>query len=251
VVERVLIQKKNGEFATVNGWVAWYGFDQKAYPISFFEWPDLRDGRVEVTPETLVVGGVATVLHALRRLGAATPTIDYPDALRPYLGRAVRPATLGEARGRFTGDDSTPLFVKPREVHKAFTGSVLTAFRDLIPTAHHPDDSAVWMSEPVEFVSEWRYFVRRHDIIGVGHYRGDPFTHPDAATVTAAVSAYRVEAPAAYGIDFGVAADGRTLLVEVNDAYSLGHIGLRPVPYANMLEDRWVELVAGRPAVGG
>src|SRR5438270_13485304 len=82
VVERVLIQKKNGEFATVNGWVAWYGFDQKAYPVSFFEWPDLRDGRVEGTPATLVVGGVATVLHALRRLGGARPTVDEPEALR-------------------------------------------------------------------------------------------------------------------------------------------------------------------------
>lgn len=98
-------------------------------------------------------------------------------------------------------------------------------------------------SEVVEFVSEWRYFVRRHEIIGAGHYNGDPFTHPDAATVKKAVADYRVEALVAYGIDFGVTADGRTLLVEVNDAYSLGHVGLRPLPYANMLEDRWVELV--------
>lgn len=37
MIERVLIQKKNGEFATVNGWVSWSGFDRKAYPISFFE----------------------------------------------------------------------------------------------------------------------------------------------------------------------------------------------------------------------
>jgi hypothetical protein len=242
----VLIQRKNGEFATVNAWVAWSGFDRKAYPITFFEWPDLRDGRVEVTPDTLVVGGVATVLHALRRLGVSPPTIDFPDALLPYLGRAVRPATLAEVRGRFAGDGPAPLFVKPREAHKAFPGSVFAAFRDLIPTAHLPDDLAVWLSDPVEFVSEWRYFVRRHEVVGVGHYRGDPFVHPDPVTVRAGVADYRPAAPAAYGIDFGVTADGRTLLVEVNDGYSLGHVGLRPVPYANMLEDRWVELMAGR-----
>jgi hypothetical protein len=53
----VLIQRKNGEFATVNAWVAWSGFDRKAYPITLFEWPDLRDGRVDVTPDTLVAGG--------------------------------------------------------------------------------------------------------------------------------------------------------------------------------------------------
>jgi hypothetical protein len=244
MVERVLVQKKNGEFATVNGWVAWSGFDQKGYPISYFEWPQLRDGQIRPTPGTLVVGGVATVLHALRLFGVAPPTIDYPAPLRPFLGRDLRPATMGAIRGLLAEDDPQPLFVKPRAAHKAFTGYVLSAFRDLIPTAPHPDDLAVWASEVVEFVSEWRYFVRRHEVIGVGHYRGDPFAHPDGATVRAGVAAYRGEAPAAYAIDFGVTADGRTLLVEVNDAYSLGHIGLRPVPYANMLEDRWVELVA-------
>ena len=38
-------------------------------------------------------------------------------------------------------------------------------------------------------------------------------------------------------------------MVEVNDCYSLGHIGLRPVPYANMLESRWLELMAKRTPV--
>jgi hypothetical protein len=247
MVEQVLIQKKNGEFASVNAWVAWQGFDLKAYPISFFEWPQLRDGQIELTPGSLVVGGVSVVLRALRLLGAAPTTIDFPASLRSYLGRDIRAATMREVRTWFTQDSPRPQFVKPREIHKAFTGYVLSAFRDLIPTAHHPDELAVWISETVEFVSEWRYFVRRHEVIGVGHYQGDPFVHADAATVRAAVADFRDEAPAAYAIDFGVTRDGRTLLVEVNDAYSLGHIGLRPAPYASMLEDRWVELLAKRP----
>jgi ATP-grasp domain, R2K clade family 2 len=139
--------------------------------------------------------------------------------------------------------------VKPREAHKAFTGYVLSAFRDLIPTTHHPNDLTVWSSEVVEFVSEWRYFVWRHEFVGLGHYRGDAFTHPDGATIRAAVATYRDKAPVAYGIDFGVTPEGRTLLVEVNDAYSLGHVGLRAVPYANMLESRWVEMVTTRSPV--
>ena len=243
MIDRVLIQKKNGEFATVNGWVAWAGFDRKAYPISFFEWPQLRDGAIEITPHTMVVGGVGVVMHALRTLGAAPETIDFPDSLRTYLGREVRASTMAAIRERFTRDDPAPLFVKPREVHKAFTGYVLTAFRDLIPTAHHPDELAVWTSEVVEFASEWRVFVHRHDVVGLGNYYGDPFVHPDKSIIQGAISGYRAEAPVAYGIDFGVTPDGRTLLVEVNDAYSLGHMGLRPVTYANMLEDRWLELV--------
>ena len=206
----------------------------------------MKAGEIEVTPSTLVVGGVGPVRHALGLLGAAPPTFDFPATLQPYLGRAVRESTMREMRGHFSGAEPAPLFVKPRTVQKAFTGYVMTAFRDLIPTAHHPDDLALWVSEIVEFVSEWRYFVHRGEIVGVGHYQGDPFVHPDAATVRRAVVDYRPEAPAAYGIDFGVTADGRTLLVEVNNCYSLGHIGLRPVPYASMLGSRWLELMAQR-----
>jgi hypothetical protein len=241
-----MVQKKNGEFATVNGWVAWSGFDQKGYATSFFEWPQLRDGAVSLAPGTLVVGGVGTVRHALRRLGVAPPAVDYPPALRRHLGRDVRPGTLADVRGLFAGDDPHPLFVKPRDAAKAFPGAVLTAFRDLIPTAGLPDDLAVWASDVVEFVTEWRYFVRRHEVVGVGHYRGDPFARPDPATVRAAVADFGADAPAGYAIDFGVAADGRTLLVEVNDGYSLGLVGLRPELYAALLEDRWTELMAGR-----
>ncbi len=246
MVERVLIQKKNGEFVSVNGYAAWHGFDQKAYPITFFEWPQLRDGQLDVTPNTLVVGGVATVLHALRRLGVATPPIDYPQVLLPFLGREMEPTTLGAVRGMFEADGSPPRFVKPRETQKAFTGYVVSAFRDLIPTARQPDELPVWSCETVEFVSEWRYFTLRREVISVGHYRGDVFSQPDAATVRAAVEAYRPEAPTACAIDFGVTTDGRTLLVEVNDAYSLGHLGLRSGPYSNMLEARWIEFMTNR-----
>ena len=247
MVERVLIQKKGSEFATVNGWVSWSGFDAKAYSIAFFQWPDLRDGHVDITAETLVVGGVGAVQFALRKMGVDAPLLDYPCSLRSFLGRELHPTTLAEVRKIYSDDESKPWFVKPRKVHKAFNGTLFTAFRDLIPTAPLADDLAVWLVKPVEFVSEWRYFVHRHTIIGVGHYRGDPFVHPDADTVQTAVEDFRNDAPVAYGIDFGVTASGRTLLVEVNDAYSLGHGGLRAVAYANMLEDRWLDLMARRP----
>jgi hypothetical protein len=246
MVERVFIQKKNGEFVSVNGYAAWHGFDQKAFPITFFEWPQLRDGQLDLTPNTLVVGGVATVLNALKRLGKDTPPIDYPEPLRPFLGREMQPTTMGAVRGMYESEGSPPRFVKPRQTQKAFTGYVVSAFHDLIPTARHPDDLPVWSCETVEFVSEWRYFVLRNAVIGVGHYRGDVFTRPDTETVRAAVEAFKGESPAACAIDFGVTCDGRTLLVEVNDAYSLGHLGLRSVQYVNMLEARWVELMTTR-----
>jgi phage terminase large subunit len=81
-------------------------------------------------------------------------------------------------------------------------------------------------------------------VVGGGFYAGDIFLHPNAETVRAAIDAFQPEAPVAYGIDFGVTNDGRTLLVEVNDAFALGCYGLSAVEYAEMLEDRWLEVVS-------
>lgn len=64
------------------------------------------------------------------------------------------------------------------------------------------------------FVSEWRCFVRYGEILDIKHYRGDWRMHFDPDVIEGAVSAY-TDAPAGYGIDFGLTTDGRTLLVEV------------------------------------
>lgn len=49
-------------------------------------------------------------------------------------------------------------------------------------------------------------------------------------------------APNGYGIDFGLTSDGKTLLLEVNEGYSLGTYGLLPIKYAKLLSARWAEL---------
>lgn len=48
----------------------------------------------------------------------------------------------------------------------------------------------------------------------------------------------------AYGIDFGVLADGDTALIELNDGFSLGSYGLDPAVYADLILARWTELMS-------
>lgn len=45
-----------------------------------------------------------------------------------------------------------------------------------------------------------------------------------------------------YSADFGVTGNGDTLLVEINDGYSLGHGALTSNLYAELLEARWLEM---------
>lgn len=239
----VILQKERGEFVNANGFNAWQGFDERGYKIRFFDWEQMASGVVPVEPRTITVGSVRFVRHALQRLGIEIPPLDYPPSLRGYLGREIWQTTWAEVRARID-EPGRAVFVKPVEEDKAFTGYVVSAFRDLIRTAKWPGTMRLWASEPLPFASEWRYFVRRGAVIGVGHYKGDPFRHPDASVVRAALADYAPEAPVAYGIDFGVAEAGGTHLVEVNDGFSLGCLGLGPLAYSGFLEERWRELAA-------
>lgn len=242
----VIIQKEGGEFVNVNGFNAWRGFDERGYEIRFFDWEQMASGIAPVEPDTITVGSVMFVRRALRRLGVETPPLDYPPRLRGYLGRRIWQTTWAEVRSRID-NPGVPVFVKPVEQDKAFTGYVVSAFRDLIRTAKWPGAMNLWASEPLPFVSEWRFFVRRGQIIGVGHYKGDPLRYPDVTFVRAAIDDYDGEAPVAFGIDFGVIESGATHLVEVNDGFSLGCLGLGPLAYSGFLEDRWKELVRDVP----
>lgn len=246
---RILVQRDpaTGELLNKNVYNAWYGFTKMGLWSDSFFAPDLYAGKVELARDALVIGGIGTVRTALAQLGAPEPeNIDYPDPLRPFLLRDVRRATIREAH-RLCRDDrfDPPVFIKPVTGHKEFTGHVLAVYRDLLHTAgwaHEEPETAVWISDVVEFVAEWRYFVKHREVVGVGHYFGDPLRAPDPAVVRAAVAAYD-PCPAAYVIDLGVLADGRTALVEVNDGFSFGCYGLNPYTHAHMLAARWLEMV--------
>lgn len=114
--------------------------------------------------------------------------------------------------------------------------------RDFIRTASCPDDTAILASEVVRFVSEYRLFVHRGEIVGCRHYTGDYATPIDFDVARGAVEAFR-SAPVGYSLDMGRTDDGRTLVVEVNDAFALGSYGLPSVRYADLVLDRWAEIV--------
>ena len=248
MLAKIYVQRDptTGEFINKNVYNAWYGFTKMGVCAESFTAPQLFAGEVELARDTAVIGGIGAVRTALMQLGAPEPeNIDYPPALLPFLRREVRRATIRDAHrlcvdGRF----DPPVFIKPVTGHKEFTGHVLAVFRDLIRTANwagEEPNTPIWICDAVEFVSEWRYFVHHRELVGVGHYHGDPLRAPDPDVVRAAVAAY--DGPVAHVIDLGVLADGRTALVEVNDGFSFGSYGLHPHAHAAMLASRWHQLV--------
>lgn len=194
-------------------------------------------------PTDLVVGGVQYMKHAARTLGIQLSEHEpYPLCIRHYCNRAVdRVPSLKIAKEML--DDGGRFFIKP-EGWKTFTGFVCDNSMD--PRFNgSTGQQAVWISEIVEFVSEYRAYVVRGQVRSIGFYSGIASVRPNLEVILNAVKEFTANgAPAGYAIDFGVLANGETALVEVNDGFSVGAYGhFLSEHYFDMLAARWQELL--------
>lgn len=198
----------------------------------------------------LPVGSVEFVRCAMQTAGIREPeNMSYPEGAQRFLKRSIRQTKAGLVLGTW--------FVKPM-VTKAFTGFVFDSMaRDhwyseadresLESFLAIPADAPVWISEPVRFLSEWRYYVQQGRIIGAARYDAtgdDDAPQPNMGVVLECIQATGLTTP--YAADFGVLRDGSTALVEANDAWSLGLYGqaLEPLTYLRFLSLRWQSLVS-------
>ncbi len=233
---RVFIQATpDGIPKSSNSYAADQGFQEMGFETKYFS---ALEELSECRQDDLIVGGVGAVRGKLEEFGINLPHIDYPDDLKQYLGRRIWFTTIEQI---LADQENRPVFIKPvRE--KRFTGMVLRNMNDSPKRSYCSPGEPVMCSEVVEFVREWRVFVRYGKVIDVRPYFGDWKYHFDSNTIEQAVADFK-SAPAGYAMDFGVTSDGRTLLVEVNDGYSIGCYGLQGIDYAKLLSARWCELV--------
>ena len=231
----VYVQGRHGIPGSVSTYDAYLGFTDMGFEVEIFDDTQVLKNAAK---EDIVIGGIGIVRSHLESLGVNCPDIDYPEELKQFLGRKLWKTTIEQVNCEV---GSWPVFVKPIEA-KRFTGCVIHSAADLIGMGCQNDNFEVFCSEPVNMLSEYRCFVRRGEILDVRHYQGDWSVAPDKNVVEAAVNAY-TSAPAGYGADFAVTDKGETVLVEVNDGYSLGSYGLWHDLYAQLLAARWSELV--------
>ncbi|WP_395748036.1 ATP-grasp domain-containing protein [Prosthecobacter sp.] len=237
-----VLSDAEGKAYSANGAVAAQGFKHLGYTVRYFTREELP--QLDILWDTPVVAGVGTVVKALKQLGIEPPAHQtLPAVLTPFLGRRCWRSTIGDIRR----EGVFPIFLKPFEDTKRFTGFVAQREADIdaIPT-HEGDepltpDYVVLAQEPVNFRSEWRTFVLRGRVVGTALHTGDPLLFPNAQIIRQTVAAY--EPPlAGYSADFGVTDDGRTLLIEINEGYSLGSGHLKANQYADLLRSRWEEM---------
>ena len=222
-------------------------FERRGIPVSLYTAKRIQRRQLPLSCDTFIAGDMDAMHGAMRQLKIEIPVPnDYPRSLSPFMYRNVWTSTLGAVERQILESGSQPIFAKPADRCKGFTGRAFASiedFREIGPVSRR---QKVWCSNVVIWSSEYRIYVVGEEIVAVDQYAGDPSVALDSATVHAAVAAFRAsgEASSAYGIDFGVLTTGQTALVEANDGYALGAYQISASAYTDLLLTRWNELVS-------
>lgn len=196
---------------------------------------------------TLVVGSIRYMEAAARLRGTRLPNHPtYPNSLNCFLDREISLGRLLQLT-RYLQQYPVGVFIKPAVRTKRFTG-FLCRTEDDFRISGVPRNEPVWFSEPVEWVSEWRYYLSGTGLVRGVYYSGDANIYPDPLTVVRILLGFRADStlPNAGAIDIGVLSTGQTSVVEFNDAWSIGYYGTTPedeLTYMNMLMAGWKEVL--------
>ena len=129
--------------------------------IGFYKKHFLRD-KFQITKDDFIAGEIDVMFHAMKRLGIEYSYNDYPEVLKPYLHRKIWEDELGNIRKEIFAEGylKNPIFIKPKDSLKKFTGFVLETIDDLSNCKGAGNQTKIWCSEPVRFTSEFRcYFI--------------------------------------------------------------------------------------------
>lgn len=203
--------------------------------VGFYKKHFLRD-KFQITKDDFIAGDIDIMFHAMKRLGIEYSYNDYPECLKPYFHRRIWEDELGNIRREIFAEDflKNPIFIKPKDKLKRFTGFVLETVDDLANCKGAGNQTKVWCSEQVVFVSEFRCYLRKKwpgfqisegRVLTFGSFKKD-YNQDDYFKVVEFITKLPFEVtsklPSACALDFGILSTGEVALIEVNDAFSLG-----------------------------
>ena len=202
----------------------------------------LKQGKLKLTLNDFIAGDIDTMFTAMKQLDINYEYNDYPKCLNKYLHRKIWESSIKDIKTElFNEYIINPIFIKPKNKLKKFTGFIIKSIDDLNKINNAGDNTKVICSEPVNFISEYRCPFINGEIKDLCYYSGDSNIKIDKSIVQKMVKEF-LNSPKAYCIDVGVLSSGETALIEVNDAFSIGIYSMSKKVYAELLITRWNEL---------
>lgn len=198
-----------------------------------------------VTKDDIVLDYITQCRDIFKKFGKDPRLEDYPDVLKPYLGRKIWIDNMDHIN---THPELWNVFVKPTE-EKAFTGRIINSPVDLVGCGNCHENYEVLCSEIIDIKREWRGFMYYDQLIDLRPYYGDWKYNYDPKVIENALKAFVTweDRPMACSLDFAVIVDKdgneKTIFLEANDAYALGCYGLNTLSYAKLISARWSQIL--------
>jgi ATP-grasp domain, R2K clade family 3 len=223
--------------------------DKDSFSIVRVDISDLKNHRKDLVYGAVPIGSVEFCREAMKVAGIKEPTIDpYPNiSWIPYY------RVITKLPASFALSMTDNMFIKPTKL-KRFNGFVYNKSIPVMELSDHdkeqvkilmkiPDTEQVYISDVVDFASEFRYYIDSNEVIGFSRYddsdeEGDHLI-PDLSVVKN--FAIKVNKQHPYVLDFGVLKSGETALVELNHFYAIGlyQDGISAKEYLRLLVKYW------------
>ena len=204
----------------------------------------------KVSEDDIVLDYIDECKRIFRKFGKEPHIDNYPKNFERFLGRKVWTDTI-DSIASHEEKWKAGYFVKPMQ-EKAFTGKIISSIYDLMGCGSYRENYEVLVSEVLDIKAEWRCFILYNEIVDVRPYgrmidpsRKSHFYHYDESVLQDMLNEFKKMETGydACSMDSCVTADGRTLLMEFNDTYALGHYGLAPILYAKLISARWSQIL--------
>lgn len=240
-MKKVYIELKNGLPVNVDIQNAIDGFIYLGYePVGFTKEQIINrtfDYRAENNP---FVGSIDTMTILFNNLGKYPEPIDFPESIikTGLLNREITKMKLNDFIEDFK-INKNPRFIKPLQT-KLFDGTVIINETQL--NYLNFDNCDVFVSKPIDIISEHRIYIHNKKAIYSCNYSGDFRINPYFDYVDLLIENYQ-DQPVAYTIDIAILRDKSITVVEFNDFWSIGSYGLFSEDYAKMLLDRYNQII--------
>jgi len=241
-MKKIFAQLKNGLPINVDVQNAIDGFEYLGYDVVGFTLEDVMVGKMDYRARNNpFVGSIDGMSRLFKNIGKYPTPIDFPESVlgSGLLNREIVTMKLNDFVDSFK-KNGKPMFVKPVQT-KLFDGALISK-QEHLPYLRL-ENCDVLVCEPIEILSEHRVYVHDKKAVYSSNYSGNFRISPCFDYVDKLIDAYEGQ-PIAYTIDVAILKDGSMTVIEFNDFWAIGSYGLYCVDYAQMLLDRYCEIVS-------
>lgn len=241
-MKKIFAQLKNGLPINVDIQNAIDGFEYLGYDVVGFTLEDVMSGKMDSRAKTNpFVGSIDTMSMLFKNIRKYPTPIDFPESIinSGLLNREIVTMKLNDFVNAFKRTNK-PMFVKPVQT-KLFDGVLISKQEHL--SYLKLENCDILVCNQLNIVSEHRVYVHNKKAIYSCNYNGDFRINPNFNYVDKLIDAYK-EQPIAYTVDVAILKDGSMTVIEFNDFWAIGSYGLYCINYAQMLLDRYFEIVS-------